>query len=114
MEPTSRLSGRSTSKNPQVIRCGQLLGTKLIANEYLAYQQLSEWRADGLVGDRAQLLCTFALCGFANIASVGIQVGGIGVLAPERREDLARLGAKAMAGGFLASLLSASVAGMVR
>ncbi|HUF61824.1 MAG TPA: nucleoside transporter C-terminal domain-containing protein [Verrucomicrobiales bacterium] len=96
-----------------MIRCGQLLGTKIIANEYLAYQQLGLWRSEGLLGERSLLLITFALCGFANIASVGIQIGGIGVLAPERREDLARLGAKALAGGFIASLLSAAVVGMV-
>ena len=66
----------------------------------------------GAVSPRTVFLATFALCGFANFSSIGIQLGGIGSLAPERRSDLARLGLKAMIGGAIASLLSACVAGM--
>jgi CNT family concentrative nucleoside transporter len=73
--------------------------------------ELSEMKAHGL-SERSVFLATFALCGFANFMSIGIQIGGIGALAPQRRSDLAVLGVKALMGGTLASLLSATVAGM--
>ena len=73
--------------------------------------ELSELKAQGL-SERSVFLATFALCGFANFMSIGIQIGGIGALAPERRADLSILGVKALIGGTLASLLSATIAGM--
>jgi len=95
-----------------VLPLGQLLGTKMVANEFVAYLQLGELQSAGTLGGKSAFLATFALCGFANFASIGIQLGGIGALAPERRGDLASLGFKSMIGGFIASLLTASIAGM--
>jgi len=91
---------------------GDLLGTKLVANEFVAYVKLtSEYR--GVISDRAYTLSTFALTGFANFASIGIQLGGIGAMAPGRRSDLARLGMKALLAGFLATMINASIAAML-
>jgi CNT family concentrative nucleoside transporter len=97
--------------------CGQLLGLKMVANELLAYQQMSLWLDGGegmpVLQERSTTILTYALCGFANFASIGIQVGGIGGLAPERRKDLAQLGFRAMIGGTLACFMTACVAGML-
>lgn len=90
---------------------GRLLGEKMAINEFLAYTHLRE-NAD-LLSPRAFTLCTYALCGFANFSSIAIQIGAVGTLAPSRKSDLARCGIKAMMGGFLASLLSASIAGIL-
>ena len=95
-----------------VLHLGQLLGTKMVANEFVAYLQLGEIQTAGTLNPKSVFLATFALCGFANFSSIGIQIGGIGALARERRSDLAALGFKAMIGGTIASLLTASVAGM--
>ena len=95
-----------------MLQLGQLLGTRLVSNEFVAYLQLGELKAAGEMGPKSIFLATFALCGFANFSSIGIQIGGIGALAPERRGDLAELGVKAMIGGTIASLLSASIAGI--
>jgi CNT family concentrative nucleoside transporter len=88
---------------------GNLLGTKLIANEFVAYTEFQKHY--GELSPRARILVTYALTGFANIASIGIQIGGIGALAPSRRADLARLGPYALLAGFLATLLNAALAG---
>ncbi|MEM7697381.1 MAG: nucleoside transporter C-terminal domain-containing protein, partial [Verrucomicrobiota bacterium] len=96
----------------EVLQLGQLLGTKMVSNEFIAYLALGEMSAANSLSPKTLFLATFALCGFANFASIGIQIGGIGALAPERRGDLASLGMKAMIGGTLASLLTASIAGM--
>ena len=89
-----------------------LLGTKLIANEFVAFVKLTgEYK--GVLSERSYVLATFALTGFANIASVGIQLGGIGAMAPARRGDLAQLGTRALLAGFLATLINASLAGML-
>ena len=91
---------------------GDLLGTKLVANEFVAYVKLtSEYR--GVVSDRSYVLATYALTGFANFASIGIQLGGIGAMAPSRRGDLARLGMKALLAGFLATIINACIAAML-
>lgn len=95
----------------EILEVGQLIGIKIFATEFFAYMELSELKAQGL-SDRSVFLATFALCGFANFMSIGIQIGGIGALAPERRSDLSVLGVKALIGGTLASLLSATIAGM--
>lgn len=94
------------------LQVGQLLGTRMVANEFVAYLQLGEINGAGQLDPKSMFLATFALCGFANFSSIGIQIGGIGALAPERRSDLAVLGLKAMLGGTIASLLTASIAGM--
>jgi CNT family concentrative nucleoside transporter len=94
---------------------GALLGIKTVLNEFLAYLQMGQnFRADpDYLSPRAALLATYALCGFANFASVGIQIGGISVLAPTRRADLSRIGLLAMFGGALATLMTASVVGIL-
>jgi concentrative nucleoside transporter, CNT family len=91
---------------------GDLLGTKLVANEFVAYINLTtQYRHT--VSPRTYILATYALTGFANFASVGIQLGGIGAMAPSRRGDLAELGMRALLGGFLATLVNAALAGML-
>ena len=94
----------------EILSVGQVIGTKIFATEFFAYAELAQHKENGL-SDKSVFLSTFALCGFANFMSIGIQVGGIGALAPERRSDLASLGIKALVGGTLASLLSATIAG---
>jgi CNT family concentrative nucleoside transporter len=89
---------------------GNLLGTRMALNEVIAYIGLGAQRATLL--PRSFTIATFALCGFANLSSIGIQVGGIGALVPERRNDLARLGVRAMLAGTMANLISASIAGI--
>ena len=84
----------------------------MVTNEFIAYTQLADLQSAEAMGPRSIFLATFALCGFANFSSIGIQLGGIGALAPEQRPTLAALGFKAMFGGTIASLLTASVAGM--
>ncbi len=96
-------------------KVGSLLGIKLAANEHVAYLKLKDWNTTGSVvlSERSRLLAVYALTGFANFASVGIQLGGIGAMAPGRRADLAKLGMKALFVGFLATLINAAVAGML-
>jgi CNT family concentrative nucleoside transporter len=83
----------------------------MVLNEFVAYSQLGPMR--GTLDPLSYTIATFALCGFANFSSVGIQIGGIGALAPERKHDLARLGFRAMLAGTLANFLSATLAGML-
>jgi CNT family concentrative nucleoside transporter len=90
---------------------GNLLGTRLVLNELIAYSQLGAMKAT--LDPRSVVIATFALCGFANFSSIGIQLGGIGSLAPDRKHDLARLGFRAVAAGTLANYLSASIAGIL-
>ena len=90
---------------------GGLLGTRMVLNEFIAYAQLGPLKAQ--LDPVSFTIATFALCGFANVSSVGIQIGGIGALVPERKHDLARLGFRAMIAGTLANFLSATLAGML-
>ncbi len=92
---------------------GHLLGIKISLNEFVAYGDLAGYIKDGAIGQRAEIIATYALCGFANFSSIGIQIGGISALAPERRAELARLGLRAMFGGALASWMTATIAGML-
>jgi CNT family concentrative nucleoside transporter len=95
---------------------GQLLGLKMATTEFVAYQELSEWlKPDSAVTlqPRTTAIMTYALCGFSNFASIGIQIGGLGQMAPNRQPDLARLGFRAMIGGTLACCLTACVAGAI-
>ena len=89
---------------------GNLLGTRMALNEVIAYISLGAQKAS--LSPRAFTIATFALCGFANLGSIGMQIGGIGALVPERRNDLAKLGVRAMLAGTMANLISASIAGM--
>jgi CNT family concentrative nucleoside transporter len=90
---------------------GNLLGTRTVLNEFIAFHQLGAIRAT--LAPRTFSIATFALCGFANLGSIGIQIGGIGALVPERRNDLARLSVRAMLAGTMANLMSASIVSML-
>ena len=92
---------------------GNLLGVKLTLNEFVAFGSLGTYVQTEAMGERAIIISTYALCGFANFSSIGIQLGGIGSIAPERRSDLAKVVFKAMIGGALASWTTACVAGML-
>ena len=94
---------------------GSLLGQKLVLTELIAYMNLSAMEVGGATGisEKTAILASYALCGFANFASIGIQLGGIGSIAPERKKDLAKLVTKAMFGGALASWLTATIAGIL-
>jgi CNT family concentrative nucleoside transporter len=90
---------------------GNLLGTRMALNEFVAYSQLGPLKES--LDPRSFTIATFALCGFANFSSIGIQIGGIGALAPNRRHDLARLGFRAMIAGTLANFVTATIAGFL-
>ena len=90
---------------------GNLLGTRLVLNEFIAFQQLGPMKAH--LDPHSFTIATYALCGFANFSSIAIQIGGIGALAPSRKSDLARLGLKAVAAGTMANFMSACIAGML-
>lgn len=92
---------------------GQLMGEKIVLTELIAYTDLSQLRAEDAISDRTAIIASYALCGFANFASIGIQLGGIGGIAPKRRKDLAKIGMKAMIAGALASWLTATLAGII-
>jgi CNT family concentrative nucleoside transporter len=92
---------------------GMLMGKKMVINEFVAYLDLTRLVASHQLQSKTELIASFALCGFANFSSIAIQVGGIGELAPSRRQDLARLGFKALICGTLASYLSATIAGII-
>ena len=96
---------------------GQLLGIKLAASEFIGYIQLAELKnianATHLTYEKSIIMATYMLCGFANFASIGIQIGGIGSLAPGQRKNLSKFGIKALIGGTIASLISATIAGMI-
>ncbi len=99
---------------PDIMLVGSLLGQKTILNEFVAYFQLQQWKDAGLfVSEKSVLMSTYILCGFANISSIGILLGGLGVLAPEKRGLISRIGLLAMAGGALVSVLSATIIGMI-
>ncbi|MBA3850051.1 MAG: Na+ dependent nucleoside transporter [Opitutus sp.] len=97
-----------------LLQSGQLLGTRTVLNEFVSFLQLGQMKANGTLTDpRTVIILTYAMCGFANIVSIGIQIGGIGSLAPNQRPTLAALGVKAMLGGTIACYLSACVASML-
>jgi CNT family concentrative nucleoside transporter len=106
--PAAYLLGLESSDVPMV---ADLLGTKLVANEFVAYSKFGEYAPE--LSERGRVLATYALTGFANFASIGIQIGGIGAMAPSRRADLARLGPRALLTGFLVTLINAAVAGVL-
>jgi len=95
---------------------GGLIGQKIVLNEFVAYLQLAATPVGegvGAISEHTRLILTYALCGFANFASIAIQIGGIGGLAPERRSDLARFGLRAVLGGTIATLMTATIAGVL-
>jgi len=103
--------------NEDMTLMGQLLGIKLVASEFVGYIQLADLKnmanATHLTYNKSIIMATYMLCGFANFASIGIQIGGIGSLAPGQRKTLSQFGMKALIGGSLASLISATIAGMI-
>mgnify|MGYP001292876692 FL=1 len=92
---------------------GMLMGKKIVLTELVAYGDLQNLIRDGMISERSAIISTYALCGFSNFASIGIQLGGIGAMAPERKKDLAKLVTKAMFGGAIASWLTATIAGIL-
>jgi concentrative nucleoside transporter, CNT family len=93
---------------------GRLVGEKVIASEFVGYESLATLKAqNAFTFSRSIVMATYMLCGFANFASIGIQIGGIGSLAPSRREWLSEFGFRALLGGTLASLMSATIVGML-
>lgn len=100
--------------SPDITLVGSLLGQKTILNEFVAYFQLQEWKDAGMfMYQKSVLMSTYILCGFANISSIGILLGGMGVLAPEKKDLITRFGFPAMIAGALVSVLSATIVGMI-
>ncbi len=110
LRPLAFLMGVPWSDAAQV---GNLLGIKLSLNEFVAYGQLGAYIAQDSLSERATVIATYALCGFANFSSIGIQIGGISAVAPSRKSELALVGLKAMLGGAIVSCLSATIAGLL-
>ena len=96
-----------------ILLAGQLLGEKTVANEFIAYESLGNMIKNNLLQDKTKIMATYFLCGFANFLSIGIQIGGIGAIAPERRIDLSKLGVKALIAGTIASLLTSVIVGIL-
>ncbi len=92
---------------------GNLIGTRAVLNEFIAYTELGKLAQAHAISTRTLAISTFALCGFANLGSVGMQIGGIGALVPQRRNELARLGLRAMLAGTMANLMSASIVSLL-
>jgi len=110
LSPLAWLMGVPWEDAPLV---GNLLGVKLSINEFVAFGSLGQYINESVIGERAQVISTYALCGFANFSSIGIQLGGIGALAPERRSDLAKVVLRAMIGGAFASWTTACIASLL-
>ena len=97
-----------------ILLVGRLLGEKLILTEFIGYISLSELKSAGQFAEyKSVIMATYILCGFANFASIGIQIGGIGALAPNKRVTLSKYGMPALIAGTLASLMSATIIGMI-
>jgi concentrative nucleoside transporter, CNT family len=113
LAPVAWLTGIPWSDAPEV---GQWIALKTVLNEFVAYLSMSETLKANptAISPRSALLATYALCGFANFASIGIQIGGISTLAPERRADLSRIALLAMIGGAIATLMGACVVGVLK
>ncbi|WP_341528215.1 NupC/NupG family nucleoside CNT transporter [Nostoc sp. UHCC 0302] len=110
MAPVAWLMGVPWADCRQV---GALLGTKTILNEFIAFLDLKQLIESGKISQRAVIIATYALCNFANIGSIGITIGGIAGMAPQRQHDLARLGVRSMIGGLLAGFITACIAGLL-
>ncbi len=95
------------------VKVGSLIGQKVVLNEFIAYVDLGSMIQNGMLSEKARIISTYALCGFANFSSIAIQIGGIGGIAPNRRHDLARFGLRAVLGGSLATFMTATIAGFL-
>lgn len=109
-QPLAWVMGVPWSDAPQV---GTLIGIKTAVNEFVGYIEMEKMVSAGQLSERAQIIATYALCGFSNFSSIAIQIGGIGSIAPERKSDLARLGLRAMIAGSLACFQTATIAGFL-
>jgi len=98
-------------ENGDAITVGSLIGQKVVLNEFIAYMDLANFKS--VLSDKAVLISTYALCGFANFSSIAIQIGGIGGIAPRRKSDLAKFGLRAVLGGSLATFMTATIAGVL-
>lgn len=96
-----------------IIKAGELLGQRVVLNKFVAYANLAPMVKAGALSEKATVILTYALCGFANISSIGIQIGGIGGLAPERRSEISELGAKALIGGLITTCMTGTIAGIL-
>lgn len=110
LKPLAWLMGVEWAEADEV---GALLGIKTILNEFVGYAEMQRMVGEGMISERSQVIATYALCGFSNFSSIAIQIGGIGGIAPERKQDLARLGLRAMIAGSLACFQTATIAGML-
>jgi CNT family concentrative nucleoside transporter len=110
MAPVAWLMGVPWAEAPTA---GTLMGTKTILNEFLAYLNLSRL-AEGSLGPRSQLIITYALCGFANPGSVGIMIGGMGTMAPKRRDEIVSLGMRSLVAGTIATCMTGAVVGIIQ
>ena len=109
--PVAWLMGVPTQDISQI---GSLFGVKMVANEFVAFQMLSDiLSGGGNLSPKSVIIATYALTGFANFSSIAIQIGGIGGIAPDRKSDLARFGLKAVLGGTLATMMTATIAGVL-
>jgi len=99
--------------SPDCLSVGQILGERIVLNEFVGYLDLTSHAKELALNDRSFTIATYALCGFANFSSIAIQIGGIGSLAPERRSEMAKVGLRAMVGGLLAAYMTASLAGLL-
>jgi len=95
------------------VSVGSLIGQKIVLNEFIAYLNLSQLIPTGVLSEKAVIISTYALCGFANFSSIAIQIGGIGGIAPDRKSDLAKFGLRAVLGGSLATFMTATIAGVL-
>jgi CNT family concentrative nucleoside transporter len=95
------------------VTVGSLIGQKVVLNEFIAYLKLANLIPGGTLSEKAIIISTYALCGFANFSSIAIQIGGIGGIAPDRRTDLAKFGLLAVLGGSLATFMTATIAGVL-
>ena len=109
-QPLAWVMGVPWTEAPQV---GTLIGIKTAVNEFVGYVEMQKMVGAGQLSERAQIIATYALCGFSNFSSIAIQIGGIGSIAPERKSDLARLGLRAMVAGSLACFQTATIAGFL-
>jgi len=100
-------------ESADIMIIGQLLGEKTILNEFVAYFSLNDYKNLGVISDKSIIIATYALCGFANFGSIGIQIGGISSLAPGQRQNLTEMGFKALIGGTAATLMTGAIAGMI-
>jgi CNT family concentrative nucleoside transporter len=96
----------------EAVMAGSLMGTKTVLNEFLAYLQMASLEP-GTLSERSRLILTYAMCGFANFGSLGIMIGGLGVMAPERRDEVVALGMKSIVAGTLATLMTGAMVGMI-